>query len=73
MKSVTNWLKNNIVAVILVLCFIPVYVISQITGTAFEHWGSTSMEYLHSEYFRWMTCIFYTLILYISSLILLHY
>lgn len=58
MKSVTNWLKNNIVAIILVLCFIPVYVISKITGTAFEHWGSTSMEYLHSEYFRWMTCIF---------------
>lgn len=58
MKSVTNWLKSNIAAVILVLCFIPVYVISQITGTAFEHWGSTSMEYLHSEYFRWMTCIF---------------
>lgn len=58
MKSVTNWLKSNIAAVILVLCFIPVYVISQITGTPFEHWGSTSMEYLHSEYFRWMTCIF---------------
>lgn len=45
MKSVTNWLKYNIVAIILVLCFIPVYVISKITGTAFEHWGSTSMEY----------------------------
>lgn len=58
MKSVTNWSKNNIVAIILVLCFIPIYVFSQITGTAFEHWGSTSMEYLNSEYFRWLTCIF---------------
>ncbi len=58
MKSVTNWTKNNIVAIILVLCFIPVYVFSRITGTAFEHWGSTSMEYLNSEYFRWLTCIF---------------
>lgn len=58
MKSVTDWLKNNIVAILLVLCFIPVYVVSQITGTVFEHWGSTSMEYLNSEYFRWLTCIF---------------
>lgn len=58
MKSVTNWTKNNIVAIILVLCFIPIYVSSQVTGTAFEHWGSTSMEYLNSEYFRWLTCIF---------------
>ena len=58
MKSVTNWSKNNITAIILVLCFIPIYVSSQITGTAFEHWGSTSMEYLNSEYFRWLTCIF---------------
>lgn len=58
MKAVADWSKNNIVAILLVLCFIPVYVVSQITGTAFEHWGSTSMEYLNSEYFRWMTCIF---------------
>ncbi len=58
MKSVTDWLKNNIVAILLVLCFIPVYAISQITGTVFEYWGSTSMEYLNSGYFRWLTCIF---------------
>lgn len=58
LKLITNWLKNNITAVILVLCFIPIYIASQITGTAFEHWGSTSMEYLNSEYFRWLTCIF---------------
>ena len=58
MKPVANWAKNNIVAIILVLCFIPIYVYSQITGTAFEHWGSTSMQYLNSEYFRWLTCIF---------------
>ena len=52
MKSVTDWLKNNIVAILLVLCFIPVYAISQITGTVFEHWGSTSMEYLNAEYWQ---------------------
>lgn len=58
MKSVAHWLNNNLMAVILVLCFIPIYIYSQITGTAFEHWGSTSMEYLNHEYFRWLTCIF---------------
>lgn len=58
MKSVANWTKNNIVAIVLVLCFIPIYVASQMTGTAFEHWGSTSIEYLNSEYYRWLTCIF---------------
>lgn len=51
-------MKNNIVAIIFVLCFIPIYVYSQITGTAFEHWGSTSMKYLDSEYYRWLTCMF---------------
>lgn len=58
MKSLINWSKNNIAAIALVFCFIIIYVVSQITGTAFEHWGSTSMEYLNSEYFRWFTCIF---------------
>ena len=58
MRRVIDWAKNNIVAIILVLCFSIIYIISQVTGTAFEHWGSTSMEYLHAQYFRWLTCIF---------------
>lgn len=58
MKVVTTWLKNNIVALVLVLCFIPIYVFSQITGTVFEHWGSTSMTFLNSEYYRWFICFF---------------
>lgn len=58
MNPIIIWSKNNIAAIALVFCFIPIYVVSQITGTAFEHWGSTSMEYLNSEYFRWFTCIF---------------
>ena len=58
MRRVIDWAKNNIVAIILVLCFSIIYIISQVTGTAFEYWGSTSMEYLHAQYFRWLTCIF---------------
>lgn len=58
MDSVIRWIKSNSVTIILVLCFIPIYIYSQRTGIAFEHWGSTSMEYLNSEYYRWLTCIF---------------
>lgn len=58
MKAIINWSKSNIAAIALVFCFIPIYIVSQITGTAFEHWGSTSMEFLNSEYFRWFTYIF---------------
>lgn len=58
MKSIIKWSKNNIVAIILVISFIPIYAATQITGTAFEHWGSTSMEYLNYEFYRWITCIF---------------
>ena len=58
MKKMTKWAKNNIVAIILTIVFIPIYIVSQITGTAFEHFGSTSMVYLNGEYYRWLTCIF---------------
>ena len=58
MKKISNWAKGNIVAISLVVVFIPIYIVSQITGTAFEHFGSTSMEYLNGEYYRWLTCIF---------------
>ena len=56
--KITKWAKNNIIAISLTILFIPVYIISQITGTAFEHFGSTSMVYLNGEYYRWLTCIF---------------
>ncbi len=58
MRSIGEWMKSNLTAVVLVIAFIPIYVISQRTGTAFLHWGSTSMEYLSGEYYRWITCLF---------------
>ena len=56
--KITKWAKNNIIALSLTILFIPIYIISQTTGTAFEHFGSTSTEYLNGEYYRWLTCIF---------------
>ena len=58
MKKITRWAKDNIIALSLTIAFIPIYIISQITGTAFERFGSTSMVYLNGEYYRWLTCIF---------------
>ena len=58
MKLIVKWIQNNIVPIILVIIFIPIYIISQMTENAFEHFGSTSMEYLNGEYYRWVTCIF---------------
>ena len=58
MKKIIKWAKSNIIAISLVIVFIPIYIVSQITGTAFEHFGSTSMAYLNGEYYRWLTCIF---------------
>ena len=58
MKKIIKWAKSNIIAISLVIVFIPIYIVSQITGTAFEHFGFTSMEYLNGEYYRWLTCIF---------------
>ena len=58
MKKIIKWSKTNIIAIILTIIFIPIYIVSQITGTAFEHFGSTSMAYLNGEYYRWLTCIF---------------
>ena len=58
MKKITEWAKSNIITISLVIVFIPIYIVSQITGTAFEHFGSTSMAYLNGEYYRWVTCIF---------------
>lgn len=58
MKKITGWAKNNIIAISLTIVFIPFYIVSQITGTTFEHFGSTSIAYFNGEYYRWLTCIF---------------
>ena len=58
MKKISTWAKNNIIAISLTIVFIPIYIVSQITGTTFERFGSTSIAYLNGEYYRWLTCIF---------------
>jgi len=54
-----KWFLDNIVAIILVLIFIPIFVFTQVNNRIIEYIGTTSIEYLGNQYYRWITCIFY--------------
>lgn len=59
MAKVKRWISDNIVAIALVIVFIPIFVLTQKNGTAVNYIGTTSIEYLNNEFYRWVTCIFY--------------
>ena len=59
MKKVLAWAADNLTAIILVLMFIPVFIWTQMNKDAVNIIGTTSMEYLNNEFYRWFTCIFY--------------
>lgn len=54
-----KWLCNNIIAIVLVILFIPIFILTQNNDKILESIGSTSIEYLNNEFYRWITCIFY--------------
>ena len=58
-KNVISWVKNNLTAIILVMLFIPIFIWTQTNEDAVRYIGTTSMEYLNNEFYRWFTCIFY--------------
>ncbi|MBO6113630.1 MAG: rhomboid family intramembrane serine protease [Lachnospiraceae bacterium] len=58
-KKVISWVKNNLTAIILVVMFIPIFIWTQNNEDAVRNIGTTSMEYLNNEFYRWFTCIFY--------------
>ena len=59
MKKMKNWFEKNIVAIIIVIAFIPIFVLTQSNSEAVNYIGTTSIEYLNNEFYRWITCIFY--------------
>lgn len=59
MTKVKGWMSNNLVAIALVLVFIPIFILAQKNGTVVNYIGTTSIEYLNNEFYRWVTCIFY--------------
>ena len=43
----------------MVVIFIPIFILSQNNANVLERIGSTSIEHLNNEFYRWITCIFY--------------
>ena len=54
-----KWFCDNIAALVLVLIFIPVFVLTQENDRIREYIGTSSIEFLGGQYYRWFTCIFY--------------
>lgn len=56
--QIKDWLYQNAAVAVLVIIFVFIYFISQITGGAAVNFGNTGMEYLSGQYYRWVTCLF---------------
>lgn len=59
MNKMKDWVKKNIAAIIIVIAFIPIFILTQSNSNAVNYIGTTSIEYLNKEFYRWITCIFY--------------
>lgn len=59
MKTMKNWSEKNIVAIIIVIAFIPIFILTQSNSNIVNYIGTTSIEYMNNEFYRWITCIFY--------------
>ncbi|MCD8218358.1 MAG: rhomboid family intramembrane serine protease [Clostridiales bacterium] len=57
-KKIKIWISRNIVAVVLVLIFILIYVVSRSNDDACLIFGATGIDYLNGEYYRWFACLF---------------
>ncbi len=59
MTKVKGYINDNIVALALVIVFIPIFILTEMNDTVVNYIGTTSVEYLNNEFYRWITCIFY--------------
>lgn len=57
MNKVMSWIKENIVCLSLVIIFIPLYIVTATNHDIFNMLGSTDLQYLNGEYYRWFTAI----------------
>lgn len=56
---IKNWINKNMVAIMLVIVFIPIYIVTESNSEAVKYIGTTSIKYLNNEFYRWFTAIFY--------------
>lgn len=54
-----KWVEKNIVALILVVTFALLFILTEINGEVLSYIGTTSIGYMNYEFYRWITCIFY--------------
>lgn len=59
MKKTKKWISENIVAIILVIVFVIIFIFTQLNDEIVKYIGTSSIEYLNNEFYRWITCIFY--------------
>lgn len=57
-RIIKSWLKDNVVAIVLVLSFFLIYIVSLNRENAYLYFGATGMEYINGEYYRFLTCLF---------------
>ncbi len=58
MKKSVKFARCNAAAIALVLAFISVYIALHSWENAALYFGTTGMNNLHAEYYRWFTCLF---------------
>lgn len=58
MNRITEWLKNNLVCVLLVTLFIPLFIVTTMNEEIFNALAGTDFKYLEGQYYRWFTAIF---------------
>ncbi len=58
MGKAVIWVKENIVCLILVIIFIPIYIVTATNHDIFNMFGNTDLQYLDGEYYRWFTAVF---------------
>lgn len=57
-EKIKQWVKDNVVAIILVLLFSSIYIVSMSTENTYLYFGTTGMKYMDGEYYRFFTCLF---------------
>lgn len=57
-NSMFNWIKTNVVCILLVILFVILYLITSSKPTVFSKFGACDIGYINGEYYRWITAIF---------------
>lgn len=58
-NRIPGWFINNIAALVLAVLFAVVFIWTQNNENAVRIIGTTSIQYLNNQFYRWFTCIFY--------------